>query len=262
LANYCVLTFRTLWIWRPLPTPQLWVGWKYVEKRNIVDARLRQLYYDSIINQIRKGKDSMNFIETMLLKKIEEAEPSLDLQGADRKVLQVATQDFTNYINFTGNFGSKETNIMDQVRKMEQLREEDSAEFDSFLSVWSGIWLKKWKQRINLLIGKQSAKEKSEASENVSKDESLWTKLECKEEIIGIVVSALIRNAEICGTQVLAENIVKMETCRKSSQDINSKEQVLKILNNALRKAREITQTTGPLIAIKVDKRYYCEVHN
>jgi len=204
----------------------------------------------------------MNFTESILLKKIEEAEPSLDLQGADRKVLQIAIQDFNNYLNFSNNFENKETNSLDQTRRIEQLREEDSVEFDSFLSVWSGIWLKKWKQRINLLIGKQRAKETSKTLENTSKDESLWTKLKCKEEIIEIVVSALIRNAEICGTQVIAENIVKMETCKISSQDINSKEQVLRILNNALRRASEIAQTTGPLIAIKVDKRYYCEVHN
>ena len=42
----------------------------------------------------------MNFIETTLSKKIKEAEPTLDLQGADRKVLQVAIQDFTNYLKF------------------------------------------------------------------------------------------------------------------------------------------------------------------
>jgi hypothetical protein len=204
----------------------------------------------------------MNFTESMLLKKIEEAEPSLDLQGADRKVLQIAIQDFNNYLNFSSNFENKETNILDQTRRIEQLREEDSVEFDSFLSVWSGIWLKKWKQRINLLIGKQRAKDTSKTFGNTSKDESLWTKLKCKEEIIKIVVSALIRNAEICGTQVIAENIVKIETCKISSQDINSKEQVLRILNNVLRRASEIAQTTGPLIAIKVDKRYYCEVHN
>jgi hypothetical protein len=236
--------------------------WKYVENRNIAEVSLSQLYYDSIINQIRKGKDNMNFIESMLSKKIEEAEPSLDLQGADRKVLQVAIQDFTNYLNFSSNFEKKETNILDQAKQMEQLREENSAEFDSSLSIWSGIWIRKWKQRINLLIGKQSEKETSKAPENVSKNESLWTKLECKEEIIAIVVSALIKNAEICGTRVIAENIVKMETCKRSSQDINSKEQVLKILDNSLRRAREITQITGPLIAIKVDKRYYCEAHN
>jgi hypothetical protein len=204
----------------------------------------------------------MNFIETMLSKKIKEAEPTLDLQGADRKVLQVAIQDFTNYLNFKSNFENKGTNIIDQVRQMEQLQKEEPAEFDSFLAVWSSIWLRKWKERVNLNIGKQNAKETSRALENDSKAESLWTKLECKEEIIGIVVSALIKNAEICGTRVIAENIVKTETCKSSSQDINSKEQVLKILNNVLRRARETAQRPGPLIAIMVDKRYYCEVNN
>ena len=204
----------------------------------------------------------MNFIETMLSRKIKEAESTLDLQGADRKVLQVAIQDFTNYLNFNSNFENKETNIIDQVREMEQLQKEQPDEFDSFLAVWSGIWLRKWKERVNLNIGKQSANETCGAPENDFKGESLWAKLECKEEIIGIVVSELIKNAEICGTRVIAENIVKTETCKSSSQDIDSKEHVLKILNNALRRARETAQRTGPLIAIKVDKRYYCEVNN
>ena len=204
----------------------------------------------------------MNFIETTLSKKIKEAEPTLDILGADRKVLQVAVQDFTNYLNFYRNLENKETNILYQTKQMEQLQKEEPAEFDSSLAVWSSIWLRKWKERVNLSIGKQIAKETSKAPENNSKDESSWTKLECKEEIIGIVASALIKNAEICGTQIIAENIVKTETCKCSSQDINSKEQVLKILNNALRTARETAQKTGPLIAIMVDKRYYCEVNN
>ncbi len=106
------------------------------------------------------------------------------------------------------------------------------------------------------------AKQTCKASENTSKDESLWTKLEGKEELIRIVANALIKNAEICGTQIIAENIVKMETCKSSSQDVNSKEQVLKILSNSLRSARETTQKLGPLIAIQVDKRYYCEVNH
>lgn len=204
----------------------------------------------------------MNFIEITLSKKIKEAEPTLDILGADRKVLQVAVQDFMNYLNFYRNLENKETNILYQVKQMEQLQKEEPAEFDSSLAVWSSIWLRKWKERVNLSVGKQSVKEPSKAPANNSKDESLWTKLECKEEIIGIVASALIKNAEICGTQIIAENIVKTETYKSSSQDINTKEQVLKILSNALRSAREISQKTGPLIAIMVDKRYYCEVNN
>jgi hypothetical protein len=204
----------------------------------------------------------MNFIETTLSKKIKDAEPTLDILGADRKVLQVAVQDFTNYLNFNRNVENKEINIINQAKRMEQLQKEEPIEFDSSLAVWSSIWLRKWKERVNLSIGKQITKETSKTPENSSKDESSWTKLECKEEIIGIVASALIKNAEICGTQIIAENIVKTETCKTLSQDINSKEQVLKILNNALIRARETAQRPGPLIAIMVDKLYYCEVHN
>jgi hypothetical protein len=204
----------------------------------------------------------MNFIEITLSKKIKEAEPTLDVLGADRKVLQVAVQDFMNYLNFYRNLENKETNILYQVKHMEQLQKEEPAEFDSSLAVWSSIWLRKWKERVNLSIGKQNTKAAIKAPENACKAESLWTKLECKEEIIGVVASALIKNAEICGTQIIAENIVKTETCKCSNEDINSKEQVLKILSNSLRSARETTQKTGPLIAIQVDKRYYCEVNN
>ena len=204
----------------------------------------------------------MNFIEISLSNKIKEVEPTLDILGADRKVLQVAVQDLMNYLNFYRNLENKETNIPYQVKQLEQLQKEHPAEFDSSLAVWSSIWLKKWKERVNLSIGKQNPKTTIKATENDCKSESLWTKIECKEEMIRIVASALIKNAEICGTQIIAENIVKTETCKCSSEDINSKEQVLKILNNSLRRARETTQKTGPLIAIQVDKRYYYEVTN
>jgi hypothetical protein len=213
------------------------------------------------VNPYQTGLNNMNSIETMLSKKIKEAEPTLDLLGADRKVLQVVFQDFTNYLKFNWNL-AEETNILDHADKTEQLHEVDPVEIESFLTVWSGIWLKKWKKRVNLLIGNQNQNELSKAPETLAKTEALWTKLECREEMIGLVVSVLIKNAEICGTKIIAENLLKMELRKKIDQDINNKEQVLAILNNALRQAREIAQRTGPLISIKVDKSYYCQVHN
>ena len=204
----------------------------------------------------------MNFIEKILSKKIKEAEPELDILGADRKVLQVAFQDFTNYLKFNWNLADKEKNILDHADKMEQLHKDDPVEIESFLTVWSGIWLKKWKKRVNLVIGKQNQNELSKAPETFAKAESLWTKLECREEMIEIVASMLIKNAEICGTKIIAENLLKMELRKKSYRDINNKEQVLAILNNTLRQAHEIVERTGPLISIKIDKSYYYQVNN
>jgi hypothetical protein len=44
----------------------------------------------------------MNFVEIMIGEKLRDADPALDVMGSDRKVLQVACQDFKITLNFTG----------------------------------------------------------------------------------------------------------------------------------------------------------------
>ncbi len=141
---------------------------------------------------------------------------------------------------------------------MEQFHKEDPFELESFLTVWTGIWLEKWKERVKLLIGKKSLGEWNRVSRILANAESNWRKLDCKEEIVGIVISALIRSAEICGTEILAESLIKMELGRKKDLEGNSKEQVLAILNNALHQAHEMAQKVGPLINVKIGKNYFC----
>ena len=58
-----------------------------------------------------------------------------------------------------------------------------------------------------------------------------------------IVVGTLVKNGEICGTEILSENLLKMELGEKCYQDLNETEQVFCVLNNALRKAREMSQS-------------------
>jgi hypothetical protein len=71
-------------------------------------------------------------------------------------------------------------------------------------------------------------------------------------------VSTLIKNGEICGTEILAENLLKLELGEKSIQSItDDKERLFTVLNNTLRKSREMAQSRGPLIFVKVDKGYY-----
>jgi hypothetical protein len=89
------------------------------------------------------------------------------------------------------------------------------------------------------------------------KREPLWRKIEHKQELQEVVVSTLIKNGEICGTEILAENLLKMELGEKNLQTLNDKERIFNTLNNALRKAREMAQSKGPLIFVKIDKGYY-----
>jgi hypothetical protein len=206
--------------------------------------------------------NKMNFIENVLAKKLKEAEPTIDIFGADRKVLDVASQDFANYLKFNWNLLGTEPTSLDYEQKIEMLHKEEQAEIESYLTVWTGIWLKKWRQRVNLLIGKQNQKKSGKASVNFGDADIRWAKLECREEIIGMVVSALIRNAEICGTQIIAENLLKKELGKKVDLDVKNKEQVLSLLNSTLHTARDFAQRIGPFISIKVDKSYYCMLSN
>jgi hypothetical protein len=202
----------------------------------------------------------MDSIEAVFSNKFKEADPTLDVLGADRKVLQVAFQDFNSYVKFHWNLIGNEAKQCMLEEKLEKLFKEDEAEFEAFLTVWTGIWFKKWKERVNLLIGKQDQNKLSASLEINSKAESFWNSLECREEMIGIVTSALIKNGEVCGTRVIAENLLKTEVQKNFVDEIENKEQLLVILNNALCKARETTQRAGPIISIKIDKSYYCQL--
>ena len=199
----------------------------------------------------------MNFVEIMLGEKLKDSDPALDIMGSDRKVLQVACQDFTNYLKFHWNLIGKEANQCDLVERLETLFKEDSQELNAFLTVWTGIWFKKWKERVKLLIGTQNANKWNKMSKTLANVEPMWRKIEHKQELQEIVVSTLIKNGEVCGTEILAENLLKMELGEKDIENLNEKERIFATLNNSLRKAREMAQSRGPLIFVKIDKGYY-----
>ena len=180
----------------------------------------------------------MNFVEIVLTEKLKDADPALDILGSDRKVLQVACQDFTNYLKFQWELIGKEANNIELVEKMETVFREDPAELEAFLTVWVGIWLKKWKERVKLLIGTQNQNKWNKVAKTLANAEPLWKNLTHKQEIMEIVECTLIKNGEICGTEILSENLLKMELGETSSQAFGEKEQVLVMVNNALRKAR------------------------
>jgi len=199
----------------------------------------------------------MNFVEIMLGEKLKDSDPALDIMGSDRKVLQVACQDFTNYLKFHWNLIGKEANQCDLVERLETLFKEDSQELNAFLTVWTGIWFKKCKERVKLLIGTQNANKWNKMSKTIANAEPFWRKLEHKQELQEVVISTLIKNGEVCGTEILAENLLKMELGEKDLETASDKERLFTALNNALRKAREMTQSRGPLIFVKIDKGYY-----
>lgn len=199
----------------------------------------------------------MNFLEIMLGEKLKEADAALDIARSDRKVLQVACQDFTNFLKFHWNLIGKEASQCELVEKLEKLFKENPKELEEFLAVWVGIWLKKWKQRVKLLIGKQNANKWCKVAKNLSNAEPLWKKVERKQEVQEVVIGTLIKNGEICGTEILSENLLKMELGGKEMKKLKDNERLFTAVNNSLRKARNMALSKGPLIFVKIDKGYY-----
>ena len=199
----------------------------------------------------------MNFIEILLSEKLKEIDPTMDVFGSDRKVLQIACQDLTNYLKVHWNLVGKEANECELVDMLEKFFNENPNELEEFLGIWTGIWLKKWKERVKLLIGNENSNRWNKVTKILSNAEPLWRKLSNRQEMQELVTSTLIKNAEICGTSILAENLLKMELGEKSREYLNEEEQAMNVINNTLRKARELTRSKGPLIYVKIDKGYY-----
>ncbi len=199
----------------------------------------------------------MNFVEIMIGEKLKEEDSALDIAGSDRKVLQVACEDFTNSLKFHWGLMGKEASQCELVERLERIFKENHAEFEEYLKVWISVWFKKWKERVKLLIGDENAQKWSRVTKTLNNAEPLWRKLEGKQEMREIIVSTLIKNGEICGTEILSENLLKMELGEKRLQYLSEKERVFFALNNALRRGRDMAQSKGPLIFVKIDKGYY-----
>ena len=199
----------------------------------------------------------MNFVEILIGEKLKELDSALDILASDRKVLQVACEDFTNYAKFHWELMGKETSQLELADRMEQIYKEDRKELEEFLNVWVGIWFKKWKERVKLLIGEESAQKWSKVSKTINNAEPVWRKIEHKQDLKELVALTLIKNGEICGTEILSENLLKMELGEKRVQFLDDKEKILVAVNNALRKGRDMSQSKGPLIFVKIDKGYY-----
>ena len=208
-----------------------------------------------------QSRKTMNFVEIILTEKLKESDPALDILGSDRKVLQVACQDFTNFLKFHWNLIGKEASNFELVEKMERYFKENPVEMEQFLTVWTSIWLRKWKERVKLLIGAQNGCRWNKVTQTLNNAEPLWRKLENKHDLMEVIVATLVKNGEICGTDILAENIIKMELGEKNPKSSNEREQMLNLLNVSLRKAREMALSKGPLIFVKIDKGYYSTVY-
>jgi len=200
----------------------------------------------------------MNFLELMLSQCLKDRNPLLDLQGSDQRVLQIACEDLMNFLKFHWGLIGQENGNYDLVEKVHKYYEDHAEEFSEFLRIWSGLWMEKWSKRVKLLIGNEGSSQWSKVNKKLKSSEAVWRKLPKREEMKDILVESLIRNGEICGTSIMAENLLKLELGTSATNHWrNDQERILDVVNVTLRKARQLSYSKGPLIFVRIDKKYF-----
>ena len=201
----------------------------------------------------------MNFLELLVSQCLTAHNPLLDPQGSDRRVLQIACEDLMNFLKFHWQLIGQENGDYDLIDKVQGYFEGNSEEFSQFVGIWAGLWIKKWNERVKLLIGSDTSQQWSNVNKRLKNAESLWRQLKKRGELQDVLVESLIRNGEICGTAIMAENLLKLEIgASKEKHNWRSEpEKLLRIVNTTLRKARQLSYSKGPLIFVKIDKKYF-----
>lgn len=201
----------------------------------------------------------MNFLELLLIESLKNKNPLLDLQGVDRRILQIASQDLVNYLKVLWRLVGEKTSDYELIDKVHECFQENPRELEEFVDMWTGIWLRKWTERVKLLIGNEENSTWEKTNKLLSNAEPAWIKLRNRKEIQEVIIESLVKNGEICGTTILAENLLKMELGSYTGREIfpNCNEHVLNLVNNTLRKARQLSQSKGPLIFVRIDKKFF-----
>jgi hypothetical protein len=199
----------------------------------------------------------MNFVELMLAESLRNRNPQLDLQGTDRKVLRIACEDLLNFLKVHWKLVGQEIAEIELTEKIRQYYEENPEELMEFVNLWSGIWMKKWGERVKLLLEHENSERWKEANARLAKAEPTWRRLRNRSEMEDMIIDALVRNGEICGTYILAENLLKNELVPYSDGKIFIDAELLAITTKAIKKAKQLSQSKGPLIFVKVDRKFF-----
>jgi hypothetical protein len=198
----------------------------------------------------------MDIVGALLAEKLRSRNPTLDFSGPDRRILQIACQDLKNYLKVCWGLVGREGSGQELLDRLELFYWTEPKQLGEFLDLWSGMWLRKWRERVKLVAGDEEWRRWNGTAKNLHRGEQLWMNLANRGEMLDLVASTLVKNGEICGTSILAENLLKMELGENAGKYMSGREEIVNVVNNVLRKARRLARSKGPLIFVRIDRGY------
>ncbi len=194
----------------------------------------------------------MDFLLLLLSESLRKRAPQLDLGGADRKMLFIAIEDLRNYLKVHWKLMGKKNAESELREKVNQFFYKRLEELEEFVDFWTGMWMKKWNERVKLVIGNKKHSQLKDIHEFSGKSKSIWG-MGSWSGIGEMAIEALIKNGEICGTSALAESLIKPQIGQASQKE----DDMLVVVNNLFKRARQLSKSEGPLMFIRIDKRFW-----
>jgi hypothetical protein len=198
----------------------------------------------------------MNFLLLLLSESLRKRAPQLDLGGADRKILHIAIEDLNNYLKVHWRLIGNKTAQSELREKVDKYFRERIEELEELVDFWAGMWMKKWNERVKLVIGDEEHRHLKNIHDFSGESKSKWRRMRSWQEIEEMAIEALIRNGEVCGTSVMAERLLSSEFGQHGQQKFD-RDDLMVVVNNLFKRARQLSKSGGPLMFIRIDKRFW-----
>jgi hypothetical protein len=138
--------------------------------------------------------------------------------------------------------------------RIERFLESDPEAFNFLLNCWVGLWVAKWKERVEVLS--TLPKLPTEVLKHINDARKFYRIMKYRKELKHLVIKKLLRQGEICMVNFITEQLITDEIARYSIGS-NSAQEIEKIfpidiLNHVSSRISKLSMEKGPLIYLSI----------
>jgi hypothetical protein len=185
------------------------------------------------------------WVELVIQDKFREKVPFLHFDSDGRQLFSLCCEDFWSYLAFLEtNFPAIKNNTANRT-SLGRPSEAVTEEVTEIISVFVGLWKKKFCQRVKFV-------EKLPTNDQMGEMRASAGQRATGRELAGLIEKtkeALVRNGEICGTTILAETLVRK--CLSESRPGTANQT---IQNRLVEEAKQLARVSGNLLFMHLKK--------
>jgi hypothetical protein len=198
----------------------------------------------------------MGLFEDLVRKKLEEYLPQLDII-ADKKLINICTEDFRLYLMHKWNFESQLKGVEFREKFLDAVDNEGN-KILPYVDIWIQNWIEQWRKKVKLITKEEDwTRDKRQVSKLVRRGENKLSPMKV-EEFKWPIITTMIDNGNIVCLGILSDQLLKRELGKyKGLPNKWSIKDELQYLNFIMGKAKDIVTTNRYLVYIKLGENYF-----